>query len=116
MFLEHHRRPRAARPIDANVDLPGVRRDELRDDAEQRGLAAAARTDETEELAGLDREIDPIERGQATVAARVRDGEIADRDLGQLCTWGMRDASPIPPALRGPASPSRTAIAFNELS
>ena len=46
-------------------DQAGVGAVDAGDDVEQRGLARAVGTDEAQDLAALDREIDPVERGDA---------------------------------------------------
>ena len=46
-------------------DRAGVGAVDAGDDVEQRGLARAVGADEAQDLAPLDREIDPVERGHA---------------------------------------------------
>src|SRR5262249_24098304 len=53
---------------------------EPRKDAQQRGLAAAARADDADELAGLDRQVDVIERDDARASAAVFAAQPLDGD------------------------------------
>src|SRR5262249_6914371 len=57
-FLEHHAAvgPGAVDQPTVNTDRSGVGRDEAPHDVEQRALAAAARADDRDELAGSHRE------------------------------------------------------------
>ena len=54
--------PGLVRRLAVHRHLPARRLDEVADDAQQRRLPAARRADQRDELAGLDRQVDPLER------------------------------------------------------
>ena len=59
-------RPVLGQPADVATvqnDLPAVEREDARDAVEQRGLAGAVATDDGDEVAGLEVEVDTGERG-----------------------------------------------------
>src|SRR6185312_16708655 len=65
---------------------PAARRLEAGDDAQQRGLAAAARPDDGDELAGADREVDGAQRLEGAEAHR----EVGDLELGRgQCPYSL---------------------------
>lgn len=67
LFLAHGRHVLAV-----DDDLAGRRALEHVDAADQRGLARAAETDDTEDLAALDRQVDTLERLDGTGGAVIR--------------------------------------------
>ena len=75
--LEHHRRVallgRQAEDVAAlDADRAGVGRDEARDRAQQRGLAAAGAAEQRDELAARDVEADVAQHGRGAVGHRQR--------------------------------------------
>ena len=74
---------------------PVGRRDDAADDADQRGLAGAVRTQQREDLALADLEVDALQRLQARRVGlgQVRDGD--DRRHGMILDDGHVDALSI---------------------
>src|SRR5262249_8039609 len=69
VLLEHHRRQRRTGTIGLDADLTGALAEQPGHHAQERGLAAAARPDDAEELAGVSLERDPVEcQDRASVA------------------------------------------------
>ena len=66
----------------ADADLAGGRRDEAGDDVEQRGLAAAGRADDADELGGADVEADVLDAGHLAGGRVVDQRNVADFDRG----------------------------------
>ena len=91
IVLEHHADAALVRRhvVDhaiAETDLARVRRVETGQEPQQRGLAAARRTEEGEHLALLDRQADVVDRRQRPEALR----EIVDRDAHECRVGGRR--------------------------
>ena len=99
--LKHHigrpaigRKLRLRLPVDE--DLPRIRHLESRQQAQQRGLAAAGGAEQREELAGADVEAEIIDGAQMPEVAR--DAADLDEALGRAHAAGARSrvAAPVP--------------------
>src|SRR5690606_17910171 len=84
--------------VDLKHDLAFGAPDKPGDDAQQRGLAAARRADDGEELARLDGQVDILQRLDPRPAARIGVGYVFDANAGGLA-----------PGCRGGAFRSRRA-------
>ncbi len=107
--LEHHADAAVLRLLPGDVlavdeDLPVGDVEQAGDAVEQRGLAAAGRAEQDQELAVLDVEIEVLEHRRAAEAQR----EVADRDAGPPFAPGrFPDACPLcrsPGRLLGPGA------------
>ena len=102
MLLEYHRRERRSRTVGLDVDVAGALAMQTGQDTQQGRLAAAARADDAEELAGVGLERDPIERHDRAAAALECHADFVDEDFGcvrgqdyiltagRLTTWTSR--------------------------
>src|SRR4029079_3407325 len=86
-------------PVDERES--GRRTLEARDDTDERRLARAARTEHDADLAPLDAERQPTERGDAAVLGRMDDEHVAQVDEG------AHPSPPIRPGPRGSANARR---------
>ena len=73
--------------------VPLRRRVEAGDDVEERALAATRRPDEADEAAGLDRQVETVERDDGVVAAAVDLGDASSRIAGAAVRRRRRPAS-----------------------
>ena len=84
---------RLRRRLAVDRDRAGGRLDEVADHAEERRLAAPGRADQRDELAGLDLEVDLLERGDVAARERLRDVlDLDDRLLGCVHAAHLRCA------------------------
>ena len=96
--------PALARWLAADADVAGVMTHQPRDDLEQRGLAAAGRPDEGDELSRLDLQVDVAQDGQRPGRRPVRLVHPAERDPLAPRRVGVGRRHVIPP---GSSAPSR---------
>ena len=109
--------PRLAGRLAVDRDVARRRLDDVADDAQQRRLPAARRSDQRDELATLDLEVDALERRDTALAEDLRDAADRRRPSRQrshqlLRRHGARRASRRGATTRKKAIPSSAAMRF----
>ena len=92
----------------AEADRPGRRREDAGEGGEERGLAAAARAEQQDELTRRHPQVEPVERTDRVAAARVLDGEVLDAEHRWLGIGSGRGPAITPPP-KARAGSTRTA-------